>query len=125
MSISNRMAQPDASGTPSYGRAQRGGVAWMRGFTFPRLLAATVVLVVGAVGFVGISTQLATAQIADLDPDLCATTYKPSAGAGSRTEADCRTIVAWRNSVVNHPDSVIGGTHQMACLLYTSPSPRD
>ena len=92
----------------------RGGVAWMRSFTFPRLLGVVVVLVVGAVGFVGISTQLATAQIADLDPDLCATTYKPSAGAGSRTEADCRTIVAWRNSVVNHPDSVIGGTHQMA-----------
>ena len=84
----------------------------MRGFTFPRLLGVVAVLVVGAVGLVGVS--VATAQIADLDPDLCATTYKPSAGAGDRTEADCRTIVAWRNSVVNHPDSVIGATHPMA-----------
>ena len=107
------MAQPDASGTPSYGRAQRGGVAWMRGFTFPRLLGMVVVLVVGAVGLVGVSTQPATAQIADLDPDLCATTYKPSADAGSRTEADCRTLIAWRNTVVNHPNSVIGATHPM------------
>ena len=59
-------------------------------------------------------SQPATAQISPLDPALCATTYKPTSGAGTRTEADCRTIVAWRNAVVSHPDSVIGADHNLA-----------
>ena len=53
------------------------------------------------------------APIPDLNPDLCATTYRPSL-YGPQTIADCRAIVAWRNAVVNHPDSVIGPQHPMA-----------
>ena len=60
------------------------------------------------------ASQPATAQISPLDPALCATTYKPTSGAGTRTEEDCRTIVAWRNAVVSDPRSVIGSTHLMA-----------
>ena len=71
-----------------------------------------VVFVVGAL--LAVVAPGASAQIADLDPDLCATTYKPTANAGPKTEADCRTIVAWRNTVVSHPDSVIGADHPMA-----------
>ena len=71
-----------------------------------------VVFMVGAL--LAVVAPGASAQIADLDPDLCATTYKPTANAGTKTEADCRTIVAWRNTVVNHPDSVIGADHPMA-----------
>ena len=60
------------------------------------------------------ASQPATAQISPLDPALCATTYKPTSGAGTRTEEDCRTIVAWRNAVVSDPRSDIGANHPMA-----------
>ena len=59
-------------------------------------------------------SQPATAQLQPLDPALCATTYKPTANAGPLTEADCRTIVAWRNAVVSNPGSTIGANHPMA-----------
>ena len=71
-----------------------------------------VVFMVGAL--LAVVAPGASAQIADLDPDLCATTYKPTANAGTKTEADCRTIVAWRNTVVSHPESIIGADHPMA-----------
>ena len=48
-----------------------------------------------------------------MDPDLCATTYRGPIRHGNRTIADCRTVVNWRNAVVNHPDSVIGPNHPM------------
>ncbi len=98
------------------GTSTAGGGVSMRDFTrgLSRLIVATVALATVAAALVGVSSQVATAQIADLDADLCATTYKPSADAGSRTEADCRTIVAWRNSVVSNTNSVIGSTHEMA-----------
>ena len=58
-------------------------------------------------------SQPATAQISPLDPDLCATTYKAHSHHGDRSEADCRTIVAWRNAVVSNSNSVIGSNHHM------------
>ncbi len=97
----------------------------MRDFTrgLSRLIVATVALATAATALVGVSSQVATAQIADLDPDLCTTTYKPPSpgddpgsllAQGLYTGEDCRIIVAWRNSVVSHPDSVIGSDHPMA-----------
>ena len=80
-----------------------------------KLWVSLTALAVAAAGLAAMAaSQPATAQISPLDPALCATTYKPAANAGTRTEADCRTIVAWRNAVVSHPDSVIGATHNMA-----------
>ena len=58
-------------------------------------------------------SQPATAQISPLDPDLCATTYKAHSHHGDRSEADCRTIVAWRNAVVSNSNSVIGSNHAL------------
>ena len=60
-------------------------------------------------------SQPATAQIANLDPDLCASTYRPIpvSQAGAAAETACRSLVAWRNTVVNHPDSDIGSDHPM------------
>ena len=78
--------------------------------------ALLAVLAVIAASFVAVAaSQQATGQIAALDPALCASTYKPAiATATTRTEADCRTIVAWRNAVVSNPNSVIGANHPMA-----------
>ena len=60
-------------------------------------------------------------QLPDLNPDLCATTFMPLVYSSGRrdsnaTEADCRTIIAWRNAVVNHPGSVIGPNHPLALI---------
>ena len=76
------------------------------------LLAASAVI---AVSFVAVATsQQAAGQIAALDPALCATTYKPTTDAGDGTEADCRTLVAWRNQAVSNPGSMIGPNHALA-----------
>ena len=74
---------------------------------------AALAVVAASLAAIAVS-QPATAQLQPLDPALCATTYKPTSGAGARTEADCRTIVAWRNAVVSDPRSVIGTDHPMA-----------
>ena len=60
------------------------------------------------------ATGQSSAQIEALDPDLCATTYRANDNHGGNTEADCRTIVAWRNQVVSNPNSVIGANHPLA-----------
>ena len=80
-----------------------------------KLWVSLTALAVAAASLAAIAaSQPATAQISPLDPALCATTYKPTSGAGTRTEQDCRTIVAWRNAVVSDPRSVIGANHPMA-----------
>ena len=80
-----------------------------------KLASLFTALTVVAASFAAIAaSQPATAQIQMLDPDLCATTYKPTTGAGDRTETDCRTIVAWRNAAVSNPGSVIGADHLLA-----------
>ena len=76
-------------------------------------LLAALAVVAASLAAIAVS-QPATAQLQPLDPDLCATTYKPAANAGPLTEADCRTIVAWRNAVVSNPGSTIGANHLMA-----------
>ena len=80
-----------------------------------KLWVSLTALAVAAASLAAIAvSQPATAQLQPLDPALCATTYKPTSGAGTRTEDDCRTIVAWRNAVVSDPRSVIGTNHPMA-----------
>ena len=80
-----------------------------------KLWVSLTALAVAAASLAAIAvSQPATAQLQPLDPALCATTYKPAANAGPRTEEDCRTIVAWRNAVVSNPSSVIGANHNLA-----------
>jgi len=68
-------------------------------------LAASAV-VAASLAAIAVS-QPATAQLQPLDPDLCATTYRATHAHGPRTEADCRTVVAWRNAVVSNSSSII------------------
>ena len=74
---------------------------------------AALAVVAASLAAIAVS-QPATAQLQPLDPALCATTYKPTSGAGDGTEADCRTLVAWRNAVVSNPGSAIGSNHYLA-----------
>ena len=67
---------------------------------------ATLAVVAASLAAIAVS-QPATAQLQPLDPDLCATTYRATHAHGSRTEADCRTVVAWRNAVVSNSSSII------------------
>ena len=67
---------------------------------------AALAVVAASLAAIAVS-QPATAQLQPLDPDLCATTYRATHAHGSRTEADCRTVVAWRNAVVSNSSSII------------------
>ena len=52
-----------------------------------KLWVSLTALAVAAAGLAAMAvSQPATAQISPLDPALCATTYKPTSGAGTRTE---------------------------------------
>ena len=80
-----------------------------------KLASLLAALTVAAAGLAAIAaSQPATAQVTALDPDLCATTYQATGHHGPLTEADCRTMVAWRNTVMSNPDSIIPADHQMA-----------